>query len=75
MRKRYVARVALASLAAALTGAFAPAASAASIPGQAQALLPAAKQIADPFRRGVAEAWLEVAQRQDSHVLVSPECA
>jgi len=71
MRKRYVARAALASLAVVMTGALAPAAMAASVGSQAEALMPAAKQIADPFRRGAAEAWLEVAQRQDSHVFLA----
>ncbi|WP_167450350.1 OmpA family protein [Paraburkholderia terrae] len=33
--------------------------------------MPAAQKIADPYRRGVAEGFLEIAERQDSHVLVS----
>ena len=62
------------TLAATLAAAFAaPAAFAlpASIKSQAEALMPAAQKIADPYRRGVAEGFLEIAGRQDSHVLVS----
>jgi OmpA-OmpF porin, OOP family len=33
--------------------------------------MPAAQKIADPYQRGLAEGWLEIADRQDSHVLVS----
>ncbi|HKT98303.1 MAG TPA: hypothetical protein VJS30_17525 [Paraburkholderia sp.] len=33
--------------------------------------MPAAQKVADPYQRGLAEGWLEIAQRQDSHVLVS----
>lgn len=63
-----------ATLVVALAAAFAaPAAFAfpASIKSQAEALMPAAQKIADPYRRGVAEGFLEIAERQDSHVLVS----
>ena len=63
-----------ATLAVALAAAFAaPAAFAfpASIKSQAEALMPAAQKIADPYRRGVAEGFLEIAERQDSQVLVS----
>jgi OOP family OmpA-OmpF porin len=43
----------------------------ASVGSDAEALMPAAQKIADPYQRGLAEGWLEIAQRQDSHVLVS----
>jgi OmpA-OmpF porin, OOP family len=56
---------------AALFAALASAQAIASVGSDAQALLPAAQHIADPYQRGLAEGWLEVAQRQDSHVLVS----
>jgi OOP family OmpA-OmpF porin len=75
MRKptlRGTARFTLAAaLAAAFTAGFAAPAFAASIGSQAEALMPAAQKIADPYRRGVAEGFLEIAGRQDSHVLVS----
>ncbi|WP_321934296.1 OmpA family protein [Paraburkholderia sp. J8-2] len=43
----------------------------ASVGSDAEALMPAAQKITDPYQRGLAEGWLEIAQRQDSHVLVS----
>jgi OOP family OmpA-OmpF porin len=43
----------------------------ASVASQADALTPAAKQISDPYQRGLAEGWLEIAARQDGQVLVS----
>ncbi|MEM5318624.1 OmpA family protein, partial [Paraburkholderia sp. JHI869] len=43
----------------------------ASAGSDAEALMPAAQKIADPYQRGLAEGWLEIAERQDSHVLVS----
>lgn len=55
------------ALLAALTSAHAFA----SVGGDAQALMPAAQKIANPYQRGLAEGWLEIADRQDSHVLVS----
>lgn len=33
--------------------------------------MPAAQKIADPYQRGLAEGWLDIAERQQSHVLVS----
>ena len=42
-----------------------------NISSQAEALKPSVQQISDPYRRGVAEGFMEIAQRQDSHVLVS----
>ncbi len=61
----------LVTLAATLAAAFATPAFADSIASQVQALTPLAQRIADPYRRGVAEGFLEIAERQDSHVLVS----
>jgi OOP family OmpA-OmpF porin len=43
----------------------------ASVRSDAEALMPTAQKIADPYQRGLAEGWLEIAARQDSHVLVS----
>jgi len=43
----------------------------ASIATEAQALTPAARQIADPYVRGLALGWIEIAARQDRSVLVS----
>ncbi|MFX1695633.1 OmpA family protein [Paraburkholderia sp. A1RO-5L] len=43
----------------------------ASVGSDAEALMPAAQKVADPYQRGLAQGWLEIAQRQDSHVLVS----
>ncbi|QCP55116.1 OmpA family protein [Trinickia violacea] len=43
----------------------------ASVRSQADALMPAAQAIADPYQRGQAEGWLEIAARQDGQVLVS----
>ncbi|HEV3429474.1 MAG TPA: OmpA family protein [Paraburkholderia sp.] len=43
----------------------------ASVASDAEATMPAAQKIADPYQRGLAEGWLEIAERQDSHVLVS----
>ncbi|QGZ53748.1 OmpA family protein [Paraburkholderia acidiphila] len=63
MKKTFVCGALLAALASA--HAFA------SVGSDAEALMPAAQKIADPYQRGLAEGWLEVAQRQDSHVLVS----
>ncbi|HWT36314.1 MAG TPA: OmpA family protein [Paraburkholderia sp.] len=59
------------ALGAALAAAFATPAFADSISSQVQALTPFAQRIADPYRRGVAEGFLDIAERQDSHVLVS----
>ncbi|MBN3755492.1 OmpA family protein [Paraburkholderia sp. Tr-20389] len=59
------------TLAATLAAAFAAPAFADSISSQVQALTPLAQRIADPYRRGAAEGFLEIAERQDSHVLVS----
>jgi OOP family OmpA-OmpF porin len=44
---------------------------AASIASQAEALMPTARQIENPYQRGLAEGWLDIAQRQDDQVLVS----
>lgn len=66
MVKKYLRGVMLSTLAVTLS---APA-FAASIASQADALMPAARQIADPYRRGVAEGWLDIATRQDGHVLM-----
>ncbi|MBB3257789.1 OOP family OmpA-OmpF porin [Paraburkholderia bannensis] len=55
----------------ALLAALASAQAFASVGSDAQALMPAAQKIADPYQRGLAEGWLEIADRQDSHVLVS----
>ncbi|WP_321920421.1 OmpA family protein [Paraburkholderia tropica] len=43
----------------------------AGVGSDAEALMPAAQRLADPYQRGLAEGWLEIADRQDSHVLVS----
>jgi OmpA-OmpF porin, OOP family len=56
---------------AALLAALASVQAFASVGSDANALMPAAKQIVDPYQRGLAEGWLEIASRQDSHVLVS----
>ena len=71
MRKPTLRGTARLTLAATLAAALAAPAFAASIKSQAEALMPAAQKIADPYRRGVAEGFLEIAGRQDSHVLVS----
>ncbi|BCZ79545.1 OmpA family protein [Paraburkholderia terrae] len=71
MRKPTLRGTARLTLAATLAAALAAPAFAASIKSQAEALMPAAQKIADPYRRGVAEGFLEIAERQDSHVLVS----
>ncbi|WP_322107393.1 OmpA family protein, partial [Paraburkholderia sp. J41] len=63
MKKTLICGALLASLASAQ--AFA------SIGSDAGAMMPTAQKIADPFQRGLAEGWLEIAGRQDSHVLVS----
>ncbi len=55
----------------ALLAALASAQAFASVGSDAQALMPAAQKIADPYQRGLAEGWLEIADRQDSHILVS----
>jgi OmpA-OmpF porin, OOP family len=55
----------------ALLAALVSAQALASVGGDAEALMPTAQKIADPYQRGLAEGWLEIAQRQDSHVLVS----
>jgi OmpA-OmpF porin, OOP family len=59
------------TLAATLSAACAMPAFADTIQSQVEALLPLAQRIADPYRRGVAEGFLEIAGRQRSHVLVS----
>ncbi|QVN18983.1 OmpA family protein [Burkholderia pyrrocinia] len=43
----------------------------ASISRDADALVPAARSVADPYSRGLAQGWLEIAARQDREVLVS----
>ncbi|KGX18110.1 OmpA family protein [Burkholderia pseudomallei] len=43
----------------------------ASVASEADALVPAAHAIADPYTRGLALGWLEIAARQDREVLVS----
>jgi OmpA-OmpF porin, OOP family len=55
----------------ALLAALASAQAFASVGSDAEALMPTAQKIADPYQRGLAEGWLEIAERQDSHVLVS----
>ncbi|WP_321884266.1 OmpA family protein [Paraburkholderia bannensis] len=55
----------------ALLAALASAHALASVGSDAGALMPAAQKLANPYQRGLAEGWLEIAQRQDSHVLVS----
>ena len=57
--------------AAALASLVASAPALASVASEADALVPAAKQISDPYTRGLAEGWLEIATRQDHSVLVS----
>ncbi|ACC72316.1 OmpA family protein [Paraburkholderia phymatum] len=59
------------TLAATLAAVIAAPAFAESISSQVKALTPLAQRIADPYRRGAAEGFLEIAERQDSHVLVS----
>jgi OOP family OmpA-OmpF porin len=71
MKKPILRSAALAALAATCAATLAAPAFAASIKSEAEALMPAAQRLADPYRRGVAEAYLEIAGRQDSHVLVS----
>ncbi|MEX3931862.1 OmpA family protein [Paraburkholderia phymatum] len=71
MKKPILRSAALAVVAATCTAIFAAPAFAASIKSEAAALMPAAQRLADPYRRGVAEAYLEIAGRQDGHVLVS----
>ncbi|ALL66282.1 Outer membrane protein A precursor [Paraburkholderia caribensis MBA4] len=71
MTKPTLRRTARVTFAATLAAAFAAPAFPASIKSQAEALMPAAQKIADPYRRGVAEGFLEIAERQDGHVLVS----
>ncbi|TDG08754.1 OmpA family protein [Paraburkholderia guartelaensis] len=56
---------------AALLAALASTQAFAGVGSDAEALMPAAQRIADPYQRGLAEGWLEIAARQDSHVLVS----
>ncbi|WP_321923329.1 OmpA family protein [Paraburkholderia guartelaensis] len=56
---------------AALLAALASTQTFAGVGSDADALMPAAQRIADPYQRGLAEGWLEIAARQDSHVLVS----
>lgn len=55
----------------ALLAAFVSVQAFASVGSDAEALMPAAQKIADPYQRGLAEGWLEMAERQDGHVLVS----
>ncbi|WP_232447258.1 OmpA family protein [Burkholderia ubonensis] len=43
----------------------------ASVASDADALVPAAKGLAEPYTRGLALGWLEIAARQDREVLVS----
>ncbi|AXF02752.1 OmpA family protein [Paraburkholderia hospita] len=71
MRKPTLRGTARFTFAATLAAALTAPAFAAGIKSQAEALMPAAQKIADPYRRGVAEGFLEIAERQDSHVLVS----
>jgi len=63
MNKTLICAALLATLAS--TQAFA------GVGSDAEALMPAAQRIADPYQRGLAEGWLDIAARQDSHVLVS----
>lgn len=63
MKKTFICGALLVSLAS--VQAFA------GVGSDAEALMPAAQRIADPYQRGLAEGWLEIAQRQGSHVLVS----
>ncbi|QGZ60558.1 OmpA family protein [Paraburkholderia acidisoli] len=58
-------------IASALLSALASVQAFASIGSDAEALMPAAQRIANPYQRGLAEGWLDIAARQDSHVLVS----
>lgn len=55
----------------ALLDALASAGAQAGVQSDVDALKPAAHRIADPFLRGLSEGWLEIAERQDSHVLIS----
>ncbi|SIT47116.1 OmpA/MotB domain-containing protein [Paraburkholderia piptadeniae] len=71
MKKPILRSAALAVLAATCAATFAAPAFAGSIKSEAESLMPAAQRLADPYRRGVAEAYLEIAGRQDSQVLVS----
>ncbi|MPW20722.1 OmpA family protein [Paraburkholderia sp. CNPSo 3157] len=71
MKKPILRSAALAALAATCAATLAAPAFAGSIKSEAEALMPAAQRLADPYRRGVAEGYLEIAERQDSHVLVS----
>lgn len=52
-------------------GAMASTTAFASIASDADALVPAAKRIADPYTRGLALGWLEIAARQDREVFIS----
>jgi OmpA-OmpF porin, OOP family len=74
MKKTLICGALLASLASAQAFAdpvsgndlFAP-----GVGRQAESLMSTAQRITDPYQRGLAEGWLEIADRQDSHVLVS----
>lgn len=57
--------------AAALVALVASVPATASIATEAEALTPVARQIADPYVRGLALGWIEIATRQDRSVLVS----
>ena len=71
MAKQYFYGVALLALGATFAASAPAFALASSVATEADALAPAARQIADPYRRGLAEGWLEIATRQGAHVLVS----
>ncbi|MEM5386320.1 OmpA family protein [Paraburkholderia phymatum] len=71
MKKPILRSAVLTALAATCAATLAAPAFATSVKSDAEALMPAAQRIADPYRRGVAQAYLEIAERQDSHVLVS----
>lgn len=60
MKKTFICAAAVAALASACSS---PAPQ-----SEVQAMRDAAHRIAEPYRRGLAEGWLDVAVRQDSHV-------
>ncbi|WP_322042548.1 OmpA family protein [Paraburkholderia sp. J67] len=58
-------------LCAALVAALASACSTPAPQSDVQALRTAAQHVADPYQRGLAEGWLDIAVRQDSHVALA----
>lgn len=58
-------------LCAALVAALASACSSPAPRDQVQAMRSATQRVADPYQRGLAEGWLDVAVRQDSHVALA----